>query len=331
MNRYRIEQLIPILILVFIIVNPIFSQTSVDINPIKDNSIFQESGEKSNGIGSYLFAGKTNNNNIRRALITFDIASLIPSGATITAVTLKMNMSQTATGNQTVSLHRVLSDWGEGTSDASGEEGKGIQATTNDATWSHAFFNTTQWTNPGGDFASTSSASQTIGSNGFYTWGSTSQIVADVQNWLDNSSSNFGWILIGNESDIKTAKRFDSRENSNVSNRPLLTLTYNSTTNVENLNPIPSEFELSQNYPNPFNPDTEIRFNLPKASFITLEVYNSLGQQIRTLVSQQLNFGQYAINWNGRNEFGEMMNSGIYYYRIKTKQFSEIKRMILLK
>jgi hypothetical protein len=331
MSRYRIEQLIPILALVIIIVNPVFSQTIVDLNPIKDNSIFQESGEKSNGIGSYLFAGNTNANNIRRGLIMFDIASVLPSGATITSVTLKMNMSQTATGNQTVNLHRILTDWGEGTSDATGEEGRGAQATTNDATWSHAFFNTTQWTNPGGDFASTSSASQTIGSNGFYTWGSTSQMVADVQNWLDNSSSNFGWILIGNENDTKTAKRFDSRENSNVSNRPVLSVTYTTSTNVENINSIPSSFELLQNYPNPFNPETKIQFNLPKSSFVTLEVYNSIGQQIRTLVSEQLIAGQYTVNWNGRNKFGEMMNSGIFYYRLKTEGLTDIKQMVLIK
>ena len=100
-------------------------------------------------------------------------------------------------------------------------------ALTGDATWIHTFFDTSFWTNPGGDFSESISASQEVAFEGSYTWGSTVNMVADVQLWLDQPETNFGWILIGNEDEDSgsTAKRFDSRENS-VSVRPLLTVDF---------------------------------------------------------------------------------------------------------
>ena len=123
---------------------------------------------------------------------------------------------------QNVELHKLLADWGEGTSDASGEEGTGAPATTNDATWRHRFYDTIFWTTQGGDFSNTVSASQSVGAIGDYTW-SSAQMVADVQSWLDNPAGNFGWLVLGNESANTTAKRFDTRESSSP---PVLTIEY---------------------------------------------------------------------------------------------------------
>jgi hypothetical protein len=212
-----------------LIVPSVEGQTQVTINALKDNTLYESAtGALSNGAGQHFFAGRTAqaSGSIRRGLVAFNITGSIPSGATITNVTLSLNMSQTSSGNQTVDLHRVLANWGEGTSQASGNEGGGAPATTGDATWLHTFYNTSFWSAAGGDYSSTVSASQTVGTLGSYTWGSTSAMVADVQAWLNTPSSNFGWILVGNESAASTSKRFDTRENADSTNWPRLVVTY---------------------------------------------------------------------------------------------------------
>lgn len=201
------------------------AQTAVDtLNPIKDNTLFEdEAGGLSNGEGQYLFTGQTDFSNLsRRALLAFDIAGAIPSTSTIDSVKLVLNMNRTISGGQTASLHRVLADWGEGASDAAGQEGGGTAAATNDATWIHRFNPGDLWSIPGGDFQPAASASITVSGIGQYTWGSTAEMVADVTHWLATPSSNFGWIVIGNESTTATAKRFDSQQSPTPTNRPQL-------------------------------------------------------------------------------------------------------------
>ncbi len=223
------------LILIVIIVGsvaPAYAQT-VQIPASKDNTLyFSSSGSLSNGAGPAFFVGTTNGSQVRRGIIAFDVAGNIPAGATIVGATLTLRMSMTAVGTKTVELKKLLSDWGEGSSLASGGGGgAGGSAAVNDATWIHSFSPSTQWASPGGDFSQTSSASAVVGGNGFYTWGSTTQMVADVQDWLDNPTSNFGWILIGDET-ARSTKRFDSRESTNPSNRPVLTVEYQSSQNT---------------------------------------------------------------------------------------------------
>jgi hypothetical protein len=93
----------------------------------------------------------------------------------------------------------------------------------------------------------------------------------------------------------------------------------------------PQSFELSQNYPNPFNPSTNIRFELPKAAMVTLSVYNSLGQEVRRLVNAQKPAGYYTIVWNGRDQQGKPVPSGIYHYRIQAGDFVATRKMVLAK
>jgi hypothetical protein len=198
----------------------------VAIGADQDNTIFSEDGALSNGAGEYFFAGNTKDDFLRRGLIRFDVAGALPAGSVITDVSLALYMSRTRTQNQTVSLHAVNADWGEGTSDAGGEEGAGASATTNDATWTHRLYPGTSWSTDGGDFAATASGSASVGNqNGDYTW-SSAGMVADVQAWLDAPSSNFGWIVIGNETSTRVVKRFDSRTNGDASHRPELTVTF---------------------------------------------------------------------------------------------------------
>jgi uncharacterized delta-60 repeat protein len=94
---------------------------------------------------------------------------------------------------------------------------------------------------------------------------------------------------------------------------------------------IPEEFVLQQNYPNPFNPSTTIQFSIPEQSFVKLEAFNALGEKVSTLVSKELNVGSYEVEFNSHSGEGRNLPSGIYFYKLSTNNFSEIKKMILLK
>jgi hypothetical protein len=307
----------------------LYAQVHVRISASKDNTLYESStGTSSNGIGENFFVGKTNAGSIRRGLLAFDIASNIPAGSTIDSVKLTLFISRTASvSGQMIGLHRVLADWGEGTSNAFGNEGSGAPSTPGDATWIHRFFNTTSWTNAGGDFAVLPSASQAVGDIGFYTWGSTAQMIADVQEWLNNPSSNFGWLLGGNEGASQTAKRFDSRENATTVNRPALTIFYRTTTSIEKVkHELPREFSLSQNYPNPFNSNMIIKFYIPHTTYITLKIFDLFGREIETLANGKLNAGEYRVKWDASRYAG-----GIYFYRLQVGDVVETKRLIFLK
>ena len=92
------------------------------------------------------------------------------------------------------------------------------------------------------------------------------------------------------------------------------------------VNKIPTQFSLSQNYPNPFNPTTTIEFALPQTEWVTLQVFNILGQQVITLVSEKLNPGVYRYDWKAQD-----IPSGIYYCRLQAGNFQDVKKLILLK
>lgn len=94
---------------------------------------------------------------------------------------------------------------------------------------------------------------------------------------------------------------------------------------------LPIDFMLSQNYPNPFNPSTTISFSLPYRTEVKIEIYNLIGQKIATVADQYYEAGSYNITWNGRNRMGEQLPSGIYLYRLSTPDFSDCKKMVLLK
>ena len=216
-----------VIVLVLSCIGPtLASAAMITINPTKDNTLYEydpADGDLSNGAGFHFFAGENALSQIRRGVLAFDIAGNIPPGSTITAVSLSMSMSMTASGTpRTIELHKLLADWGEGTSHAGGGEGGGAPATPNDATWRHRFYDTIFWTTQGGDFSVTVSASQSVGLAGQYTW-SSAPMVADVQSWLDNPASNFGWLVLGDESAAATAKRFDTRESASP---PVLSIQY---------------------------------------------------------------------------------------------------------
>lgn len=93
-----------------------------------------------------------------------------------------------------------------------------------------------------------------------------------------------------------------------------------------------TSYRLNQNYPNPFNPETIISFSVPENASVTLEVFNMLGQKVRTLINSQVyNSGEWKVKWDGRNNSGDLMSSGVYLYRLNAGRFSASSKMILQK
>jgi len=217
--------------LVVSLLTPAFG-ASVDLGPRKDNTLYEDPmGSRSNGQGEYVFSGRTYvfaGEALRRAVLSFDIAAAVPAGSTITGAALTLNVSNSApgAGSRPGSLHRLLGDWGEGASNAGDPGGTGIQAEAGDATWLHRFYDSALWSSPGGDYAEEVSAVLNVNDFGPYTWSGAARIVADVQAWVDDSTTSFGWMLLGNESTVQTSKRFDSRENALEQARPSLTVRY---------------------------------------------------------------------------------------------------------
>ena len=158
------------------------AQVQATIDPIKDNTLYEDStGGLSNGAGWYLIAGKSAVGLNRLALLCFDIASNLPLGSRIDSVMLTLNINLVPSVPVTIELRRVLSDWGEGISNANGNELIGGAASPGDATWLHNFYDTLFWTAAGGDLDGVNSANHTVDTIGLHTWGSTAQMVADVQ------------------------------------------------------------------------------------------------------------------------------------------------------
>lgn len=94
---------------------------------------------------------------------------------------------------------------------------------------------------------------------------------------------------------------------------------------------LPNTWTMSQNYPNPFNPTTEIAFDVPTRSYVTVTVFNVLGQKVNDLVDENLQAGSYTTTWDGRTANGTEVSSGVYFYRIESENFTQTKKMMLLK
>ncbi len=228
------------------------------LEPTKDNTLYQDpDGARSNGAGTGLFVGTTQTSAARRAVLAFDLAALIPTDSTIDSVSLTMNMSRTIVGPQTIELHRLTADWGEGTSVAPGEGGGGAPSTTGDATWIHTFFDTQFWNAPGSDFVAAPSAALVVDAEQLYAWTTTPELAADVQAWLDDPSINFGWVMIGNESAAPTTKRFDSREHADPARRPRLTVDYTPPAPDADADGVADDLDNCPTVPNPDQSDSD--------------------------------------------------------------------------
>lgn len=249
--------------------------STATLNPLHDNSIYSDFPGNSNALGD-LYAGNNANTAPRRALLSFDVVSGLPAGAQVTSASLTLNLKNAASNpgypTATMSLYPLSASWGEATSLAGGGGGSGTSATTGDATWNARFFDATSptlWATAGGVYASTASASNTVGATlGAYTW-SSKQMGTDVQGWLGTPANNFGWMLVGDESTSSTARVFTSREGT-ASLQPKLVVSYNP------VNPPLSRRDtwLRQYYPTPgtyvddnADPDSDGIANLVEYAF----------------------------------------------------------------
>lgn len=202
----------------------------ITLGASRDNTLIQVptagSPQFSNGRGPTLFVGRNNGADgtfRRRGLIFFDVAGLIPEGSIITSVSLTLQVTNPGIGADVVQLRRLVSDWGEGGSIGGG--GQGAPAQPPDATWFYNRFDTGFWSTPGGDFAGAASASTLVSGLGLHTWTTTPMLVADVQGWLDNPAANFGWLMLGEESDARNVHGFATREAAGAAG-PQLTIEY---------------------------------------------------------------------------------------------------------
>ena len=135
-----------------------------------------------------------------------------------------------------------------------------------------------------------------------------------------NTGENMNWELISENGE----KYVLDGQGEIIINKNTTTFT------LAKLSEVPTVFSLSQNYPNPFNPITTINYQLPKESFVTMSIYNLLGQKITDLVSEAKGEGYHSFLWNGTNDFGESVASGVYIYSISTDEFHCFKKLVLM-
>jgi len=193
---------------------PVFASTHL-LQPAQDATILLDGfgTDLADGQGSFLWTGVTIGGVDRRALVRFDMSG-IPTGRRVTSARVTFHLDRSIkSGNDPVSIHRVLASWNEGPANAGGS-GAGTTAGPGDVTWLHRSFPATPWTLAGGDFAA-SSDTQIAGNVASPTpvVFASPQLAADVQAWLDAPAGNHGWILVGApvpEGQV-TAKRFASR------------------------------------------------------------------------------------------------------------------------
>ena len=142
-------------------------------------------------------------------------------------------------------------------------------------------------------------------------------IGADTDAPIDNRSMYYltssGWVAIAGVDIMVTAY---------VSDQPV---------GIEDEVELPLTFDLKQNYPNPFNPSTVISYQLPQNEVVSLEIYNALGQKVRTLVNEAQEAGQYEIIWDGKNNSGNELSSGVYLYRLTAGNHVKVMKMMLVR
>ena len=176
----------------------------------------------------------------------------------------------------------------------------------------------------------------------------------DVYYGFTNKYAPTTWYSLGDISDYRGANNYDGRKvcqgiygdiasgergvvyagRSSITNFQGLYFDNQQWTDVEDETGeevFPTEFALSDNYPNPFNPETKIGYFVPRACQVRLEVFNLLGQKIRILVNERQTVGNREVSWDGKNEAGEQVASGVYFYKLQAEAFVQTKKMVLIR
>lgn len=141
--------------------------------------------------------------------------------------------------------------------------------------------------------------------------------VKGMKGWNGTAWSNVGGTVSGNIISFSTSETYSAFA---------FTGTSSVSTSVTDRRVIPGEFRLEQNYPNPFNPSTTIRYGIPHQSVVTLIVFNTLGQEVATLVNESQDAGNHDVRFDGTG-----LASGVYFYRLRAGDYMETKRLLLLR
>ena len=160
----------------------------------------------------------------------------------------------------------------------------------------------------------------TVSGSGIYDYGSSVTIAAVAKNITGSKFQFINWTENGIEISKNTSYTFNITANKN------LIANFLDITSVEDEGGIPTKFVLSQNYPNPFNPSTTIRYNLPKEAMVSIKVYDMLGREMKTLIKEYKSAGSYNVEFNASN-----LTSGIYFYRLTAGDFTQVKKLVLMK
>ena len=202
---------------------------TVTLAPCADTSLFENEPDNNLGASVSLVSGANTSGYRSRELMQFSFTNQIPSNAIIQSVTLTVNVVTVPGGGggaaSVFDMHRLLVSWTEGI----GTGNMGSPANPGETTWDYRFYPTNGWTTPGGgisnDFSAVVSASLLWNAIGMYTYASTSNLVADVQQWVANPATNFGWMFISESENVpQTARRIGAREDTN--NAPSLVVQY---------------------------------------------------------------------------------------------------------
>eukprot|EP00050_Salpingoeca_kvevrii_P008497 m.303237 g.303237 ORF g.303237 m.303237 type:complete len:224 (-) comp15761_c0_seq1:73-744(-) len=183
-------------------------------------------GQRADALGDGLFVGNTGDGTPHRAVMSFGEAlHRIPADSTIHNVNVTVFLDHSPSDDLvTVRLHRVQKAWGTGTS--FGYSGQCAPATADDTTWLHTFYPSAFWTKPGGDMSAQSSADTVMGPAGAYYSFVDPQLVSDVSQWLRSPDTDYGWMLVGDESRNRTARRFSSFRHNTTAWRPTIIIDY---------------------------------------------------------------------------------------------------------
>ncbi len=208
--------------------NPCGNQPVTVVLSASQDAVLHETvdGSAANGAGQYIYVGNLSTGAKRRGLVKFDLSSL-PANIEILDVSVELYCNQSQGTPFPISLYSLMSSWGEGTSNPSGNESSGTTPTTNDATWIHRFYPSTLWSMPGGDLHHMPSATTTVTNAGAYFAFVGPDMIADVQAWADGAM-NHGWAIVGDEVSSANGKRFTSRQAGVPAEAPVMVVQYRS-------------------------------------------------------------------------------------------------------
>ena len=157
------------------------------------------------------------------------------------------------------------------------------------------------------------------------TKGSNSPLLSIISLYDQNENGNI------EENEFRSAAKDCLDKKLSLDDFVALFMYYAEQSEPEQIPELPQVYSLSPNYPNPFNPETTISFSLSKASDVSLNIYNIKGQLVKILVNESKELGNHSVVWNGKDNNDSKVSSGVYFYRIKAGEFTDMKKMLLIK